>query len=92
MTRASPAFDLHTEIRMTTTLEVYILPQNVNVKVCFGGIPGQGLILQNEMSYSKLGVRANLNSRSPYIGVFVSPPQDTTLHLPDLSLEVSGLD
>lgn len=56
------------------------------------GIPDQGLILQNEMSYSKLGVKANLNSRSPYIGVFVSPPQNAALPLPDLSLEVSGLD
>lgn len=42
VTRASPAFDLHTEIRMTNTLEVSILPQNVSVKVCFGGYLAKG--------------------------------------------------
>lgn len=38
------------------------------------------------MSHGELGVRA------PYIGVFVSPPQDAALPLPDLCWEVSGLE
>lgn len=35
-------FWLHTEVRMTNTLEVYVLSQNVSVKVCFEGYLAKG--------------------------------------------------
>lgn len=68
------------------------LPQNMIVKGCFGGYLAKSLILQNEMSlmesHGNLGSGLVPNTRSSYIGVFVSLPLHAVLLLLDVSLVV----